>query len=104
MPKRAKFLQPWRENLWKSTPCRVLDNYNMEKIIHARKHLAKKTMRDEREKFRNFSVYKPSKSRVQFYTMKFISQRDSRRAALSKAAQDQSEDKPLPVALMLTQG
>lgn len=33
-----------------------------------------------------------------------ILKRDSRRVTLSKAVQDQSEDKPLPVVLMLTQG
>lgn len=66
--------------------------------------VAKKPMRDEREKFRKFPVFQPSRSRVQFYTMKCMSQRDSRGATLSKAAQDQSEDKALPVALMLAQG
>lgn len=60
-------------------------------------------MRDERERFRKFPVFQPSRSRVQFYTMKCMSQRDSKGATLSKAAQDQSEDKPLPVALMLAQ-
>lgn len=55
-------------------------------------------------KFRKFPVYQPSRSRVQFHTMKYMSQRDSKGATLSKAAQDQREDKPLPVALMLTQG
>lgn len=60
--------------------------------------VVKKPMRDEREKFRKLPVYQPSRSRVQFNTMKCMFQ------TLSKAAQDQSEDKPLPVALMLTQG
>lgn len=61
-------------------------------------------MRDEKEKFRKFPVFQPSRIRVQFSIMKCMSQRDSRAATLSKAAQDQSEDKPQRVALMLTQG
>lgn len=66
--------------------------------------MVKKPMRDEREKFRKLSVYQPSESRVQFFTVKCMCQRDSRGATLSKAAQDQSEEQPPPVALMLTQG
>lgn len=105
--KERNFCNSGESTSGKAAPARLWITTVWEKIIIARNFLmhGEKAHEMKGKRLESVLCISPARSGYSFRLWHIcILKRDSRRATLSKAVQDQSEDKPLPVVLMLTQG